>query len=751
MYAACLALVVASAGARAEVEGWLNWRGPGQDGVSLETGLPDRWTVDGENHLWSHDLPGRGTPVIAGGRVYAFGYAGEKADLQEVLICLDAATGKPIWERRFNDFISDVIYSRYSIGSPAIDAETGNVYLLTSPGLAIGFSPDGKKLWEHSLMEEFGRLTFPNGRTGSPVVDHDLVIYRGITANWGGQGPARDRFYAFDKRTGEHVWASTPGVTPQDSSYATPVLAWLGDRRVFYCGTGCGNVVCINARNGEPLWRFELTRGGVNATPVLHGDRVIAIHDKENVDSSETGRMVAIDVNATPEKSAEGAPTLPKSAEAWRNPLSVFSSSPVIVGDRVYTMVMTGELCCVDVSNGKVLWQHKLGPDQLHASPLAADGKLYIPMHNGTFYIIRPSDAGAEVLSEVKLAGNCLGAPSVWNGRMYVHTTEKLYCFGKKERPASPPKAPAEQELPAPGEAKSLGIVPSEVLMRPGHSQSFSVRPMDANGLVDVPLVGASWEKFVPPTAKVKAEMDAEFNNDGVLVAGADAKLSAGAFQATLSNLKGEIRGRILPNLPFDEDFESFAIAVPHETEQGVKFAYPPLPWIGARFKWEVRERDGSKVLAKTLDRLLFQRTMTFIGHADESGYSVAADVMSDGNRRLMSDVGVINQRYIITLKGTWQELEVQSNHERVKVAVPFEWKPKVWYRLKTRVDVAADGSGVIRGKVWPRDEAEPDAWTIEVPHKHAHAQGAPGLFGFSPQSQFRVYIDNISVTPNGK
>jgi outer membrane protein assembly factor BamB len=220
-------------------------------------------------------------------------------------------------------------------------------------------------------------------------------------------------------------------------------------------------------------------------------------------------------------------------------------------------------------------------------------------------------------------------------------------------------------------------------------------------------------------------------------------------FKVSSGELTGFTRGRILPALPFSEDFESFDVKVPHKQESGVTFAYPPLPWIGARFKWEIRERDGSKVLAKTLDRLLFQRAMTFIGHPHANNYTMTADLMTDGNRRIMSTVGVVNQRYIVALKGNWQVLEVSSNHDRLKVSVPFKWKPNIWYTLKTRVDIAADGSGVVRAKAWPRDSVEPDTWTIEVPHVTAHTRGAPGLFGFSPQSQKRVYVDNISVKSN--
>jgi len=73
---------------------------------------------------------------------------------------------------------------------------------------------------------------------------------------------------------------------------------------------------------------------------------------------------------------------------------------------------------------------------------------------------------------------------------------------------------------------------------------------------------------------------------------------------------------------------------------------------------------------------------------------------------------------------------------------------PNQWYRLKSQVDIAADGSGVVKAKAWKKGEEEPAAWTIEVAHKHAHAEGAPGLFSFTPQEQ-RAWIDNIAVTPN--
>jgi hypothetical protein len=162
-----------------------------------------------------------------------------------------------------------------------------------------------------------------------------------------------------------------------------------------------------------------------------------------------------------------------------------------------------------------------------------------------------------------------------------------------------------------------------------------------------------------------------------------------------------------------------------------------------------VREVNGSKVLAKTLDNILFMRSLSFFGHPDSSNYTMQADVMTDGNRRIKSSVGLINQRYNLSLVGNSNLLEISSNHERVKHSVPFPVTANQWYTLKLRVDVNPDGSGVVRGKAWGRESAEPDAWTIEFTHKNAHKKGAPGIFGFSPQSQKSVYIDNIKATPN--
>ena len=764
------------------VSGWLDWRGPLQTGVSLEKGLPVK--VDAKAALWTADFPGQSIPVIANGRVFIMGYLGEGADLQEGVACFDAETGKMLWKQLFNDFLSDVVYLRYANSAPAVDAETGNVYSQNSSGIFVALTADGKVLWKHSMMEEFGRMTFPNNRTASPLIDKDLVITRGITAAWGAYGPPGDRFYAFDKKTGELVWSSAPGELPQDNTFSHPWLGFMGGKRVLFSACGDSSLICLNARTGEPLYRTPVAKagakGGINAAVVRYKDNIIVVHESENIDTSDVGRMAAFKIPA------EIKPPTPQTAqtfetkelEQWRNPAGALASSPVLVGDRIYQVSGTGDLVAVNADSGAVLWKKKLGIEQRQSSPFYADGKLYIAMYvaaakagaagvanenvgDGELFVVQPGEKDAEILSHTILTGKCYGSPIGYNGKLYIQTEKKLYCFGKKGNNPGLASAPTPEKWPEPGEKKKLQVIPYEVLLNPGDKHSVRVRALDANGFTveeNVDPKTVQWEPFIPPTALVKVTMKGSFDADGQIVAGPENVPSAGQFQASLGELKGYLKGRVLPGLPLKQDFESYELnqdtskppppGVPNTLEPPTAFAYPPLPWNAARFKWEVRDKDGNKALCKTIDNKRLQRGSIFINRPDLKNYTIEADVLSEGNKRKMSEIGVINQRYLINLKGNAQALEVSSNQELFNHSVPFKWSPNEWYHLKARVDVAKDGSGTIRGKAWKKSDPEPEGWTIEVPHKIANDEGSPGLFGFSPSEQ-RAWIDNVAVTPN--
>ena len=695
-----------------------------------------------------------------------------------------------------------------------MDAETGNIYVQGTQGLLTCFSPEGKVVWQHSLMEEYGRLTFPNSRTTTPAVEADLVITRGVTSGWGANGPAGDRILAFDKKTGELVWLSAPADRPQDNTFSPLQFSWFDGKRVFFSACGDSSVACVNAWTGDPIFRFPAAKagakGGINAGVLRYKDSLIVTHESENVDTSEVGRTSAYRLPKADEQPKAIVPSTnavppgmrifsPKELELWRNPLGNLASSPCIVGDTLYEVSGTGELAAVNLETGEIKWRKKLGAEQRQSSPFFADGKLYVAFYiaggeaaaaesdggDGELYVFKPGEKDAEILSRTKLSGRCFGSPVAFNGKVYIQTDKKLYAFGKKGANDGVKKVEWKTEIIAPTTAlramTKVQLIPNEVLLRPGQSVQLRARGQADDGTLVQPTVDLKtlkFDTFIPPTALVKATMSGKFDETGKLTADPKPIGSAGAFSASVGDkVLGTMRGKVLPDLPIKVDFETTELkemtgpglgnevqplAAPEPgkpapqpaptnwnvIEPPTAFAYPPLAWNSARFRFEVRDKDGNKALCKSIDNKLFQRGQVFIGHPDMKNYTIEADVMSEGNKRKMSDIGLINQRYLIVLRGNAKEIELSSNLERIKETKPFAMTPNEWHHLKVRVDSEKDGSGTVRAKAWKKADAEPAEWTLEFKHKAAHQNGSPGFFSLTPQEQ-RAWIDNIEVKAN--
>ena len=161
--------------------------------------------------------------------------------------------------------------------------------------------------------------------------------------------------------------------------------------------------------------------------------------------------------------------------------------------------------------------------------------------------------------------------------------------------------------------------------------------------------------------------------------------------------------------------------------------------------RWQVQNLNGDLVAGNTLDRVLFQRAMNFVGSWKEQDYVVEIDAMVDGNRRIKSTVGVVNQRYIFTLVGNANTIQVVSNYDRFVRSVPFDIEANKWYRLKTQIDLQDDGTGLVRAKAWLRDDEEPEGWTLEETHTNPTSRVLL-VFMHSLRKAKRKYILIISV-----
>jgi outer membrane protein assembly factor BamB len=540
-----------------------------------------------------------------GDRVYIQNSAGKGADLQERVMCFNADTGKLLWEHRFNVYLSDVPPHRVGWASPVGDPTTGNVYVFGVGGNLIGLNRDGKVIWERSLGEDFGLLTTHGGRTVSPIVDGDLLIVSGVTFMWGQHGRGAHRFMAFDKKTGETMWVSAPGGRPYDTTYAPPIIVTINGTRLLIQGASDGVVHAIKAQTGEPVWKYEISKRGLNTGAVVYQNTAILTHSEENLGSSEMGMMVAVDAASKGEIKKEN---IKWSTYGWQGGFS----SPVIDGDRMYQIDNGANIAAFDVNSGKQLWLKNLGTIQ-KASPVFADGKLYVGTENGKFFILRPSATGCDILDEHQLGTEAqpesmIGSAAVANGRVYVVSDSNVYCIGKKNNNRSHNTTPETTRVVADTTPAFVQVTPTELILKPGDKVTFHARTFDAHGNLIGEQTAESWS-----LDQLKGTID-----KGQFVASTDDVVQAGLVKATIGGLSGTASVRIFPPLPWSETFDSFAVNS------------QPLGWVNTTLKFAVRELNGNKVLVKlTEGSSLLSRARAYLGPSDLSNYTIESDIFA--------------------------------------------------------------------------------------------------------------------------
>ena len=704
---------------------WPSWRGSNQDGSSSQTDLISSWSLAGENLIWKTDFIGRSTPIILNNRVYVIGRIGVDVTEQERVACFDAETGDLLWEHRFNVFHSTIPFSRLGWTSLAGDRETGNIYAHTISGVFACFDKDGKVVWFRSLTEEFGRFTGYGGRVVTPIVDGQLVILSFLNTSWGRHAAMRHRYFAFDKKTGEVVWTTTPGGPPKDTTYPVGVVAEISGRRLLIDGNSDGHVYAMDVQTGEKVWGFQVSQGPLNASVVVDGTRVYASHNRENTDTTVMGRVVCID--------GTGTGNITETHELWRvDGIEAGFSSPAIADGRLYVVDSPANLHCLNAETGDIHWTHSLGTVG-KGSPVVADGKIYVTEVNGHFHILQPGEDECKTLSTTQIErepghyAEIYGSPAIAYGRVYFMTEEGLYCLGAQRAAASTSSQPASastsdtvamsSSVPA-----SIQIVPTEVLARSGNLLQFSVRAFDDKG-ARIGEKAAEWSLN---------GLIGSIDGNGKLTLESSAVGQAGTVSAKIGDLQSSSRVRVIPQLPWHEDFESI--------EEGKS----PPHWVRATNRFVVREMDGNKVLVKPPARRGLHRSNVYIGPPNMKNYIVQADMFGTKPKRNMPDMGLIAHRYTLEMQGNHQRLQVLSWRSDLRMAkwVKFKWEPNVWYTMKMTVDIVEDTAHV-KGKVWAKGEPEPEEWTIIVEDPLPNQEGSPGIYGYSPAE---IYYDNLKV-----
>jgi len=710
---------------------WANWRGPTMDGHAHQTNLPEDWSPKGDNLHWrKEEFATRSSPIAMNGRMYVIGRSfPETTQEGEKTVCFDANTGELIWETVHNVFLSDTPAERVGWSSPVGDPETDQVYKL---GVGCLFQcldgKTGKVVWERSLLEEQGMLSTYGGRTNFPVIFENLVIVSGVHTGWAETALPAHRFMAFDKRSGEIVWTFSTVPRPEDTTYSTPVFAVLGGQDAMVFGAADGGVYAIQPRTGKLIWKYQASSRGISTTALVDENGIVYCgHSEQNAsDRTVLGALFAFDGNTTGE--------IPEDKLLWKIPaFGAGRSAPIKIDDRLYAVDNSGLMLILDAATGKQIARQKIGRI-MFASLLYGDGKIYVAESTGRVYIMRPTEKGVETISQARLndGSEIFGSPIAYDGRIYLPTNVALYCIGGATSSSQPtPLPPAQQPSPGkdPKAVAHIQVTPAEWLTWAGTETDVKVLGFNANG---------------QPLGEVK-DVTFDVVGGGSLEGGKfkTGKLDAPAavyVTAKHGDLTSVARYRVVPPLPWSFDFEDGKL---------------PVTWTGAAYRHQPKELpDGGFGLVKVSTIPKGTRSQSWIGPNDISDYTIQADFFATDRKGpapsdALPNMGLICQRYTLDLQGS-QRLQIRSWTPRLELrfakTIDFAWEPKTWYTVKFQSENVADGV-TLRGKVWQRDQPEPQDWMIEATDKTPNTHGSPGISGNSTDAEF--YIDNVKVMKN--
>jgi len=397
-----LALLLTTMTASAQSSDWTQWGGPQRNFKSESKGLATTWPETGPRRLWQRELGEGYSAIVADrGMLFTMYRKGEN----EVVIALDAATGKTMWEYSYAAPFSAEYDMTNGPGPHATPLVTGN--LVFSSGatgkLHCVDRKSGKLLWSHDLLKEFHGNVRVNGYSCSPIAYKDKIIMMV-------GGPASS-LIAFNQKDGAVAWkkhdfrnsTSSPIVVSVDGQDQLVAFMW-------------GEVVGVDPINGNLLWSHpHPVEHGLNTTTPVWGSVNLLF-----VSSGYDGGSRVIKLSRNGDKTT--------TEELWAHRLMrVHFTNAIRVGDVVYGS--SGDFgpapfTAIDVRTGKVLWRNRTFP---RASFIFADGRFIILDEDGQLLLATATSEGLTVMSKAQLLnGQSWTVPSLAGTRLYLRDRKNV-------------------------------------------------------------------------------------------------------------------------------------------------------------------------------------------------------------------------------------------------------------------------------------------------------------------------------------
>ncbi len=417
---------------------WPAFRGPTGQGITSETSLPVSWS-EKENIGWKTAIPGKGwsSPVIWGDQIWITTAVEHYLQPHELwlrphdpqlpkeakrhhnialslrAICVDRRTGRLLRNVvLFSVKTPEVIHMQNSYASPTPVIEQGRLYChFGTYGTCCLDTGTGEKIWERQFP-----IQHSVGAGSSPVIWNDMLV---LVCD----GTQAQYVMALDKHTGDAVWKTDrPPLAGKDGEYhkafCTPlVISWDGVDQLLIPGAQW--FVSYSPDDGKMLWRINHGTGYSNVAAPVFADGVSYL-----ITGYARSELWAIPVNSRGNLNSDGV--------LWKQSKQIpKKSSPVIIGKEIYVISDNGVLSCIDSDTGKFRWAKRLA-GSYSASPLVADGRMYLCSHEGKTTVVRPNRGRYEQLAENQLDGQLMASPVASQGAMFIRSDHYLYRLEAK-------------------------------------------------------------------------------------------------------------------------------------------------------------------------------------------------------------------------------------------------------------------------------------------------------------------------------
>ena len=397
-------------------DNWPQWRGPSLDGISQEKRLPLLWNRK-RNITWELVLPSfsGSTPIVWDESIFL--NVADGSDLY--LWCINRNNGELKWKKFLGS--GNVKNRKHNMSSPSPVTDGKSVFVMTGTGVLKGFDFNGNPLWTRDIPKDYGQLGMNFGYGSSPLLYRESLYIQVLHGMF-----TDDPSYVLriNSKNGQTIWKKerkTDAVHESPDSYSTPTVANT-DRGTELIVTGGDCVTGHNLENGKELWRVNGFNPNnsrnyrVVASPVALKDLVYV--------PTRVRPLIAIRPGGTGD--------VTESHSVWKFQNGPDVPTPVVDNTYFYSVSDNGVMWCLDAKSGKRIWGgNRLKPGTYTASPVLADGKIYISNEDGLTTVIKTGPT-FKILAENPLNDYCLSSPAISDGQIFIRTAERLFCIGQR-------------------------------------------------------------------------------------------------------------------------------------------------------------------------------------------------------------------------------------------------------------------------------------------------------------------------------